>query len=129
MNQNSQACHADNPTRVLIDPAKLSADSTNALPLIGRRVPLLRLNGQPVQNMKPISVLFSTTLRERLARISQKSGLSPETIVRHAVKKQLPLWEANGHNSGKGASKSTGKLVGPGVRQKSKPEKPNASKT
>jgi hypothetical protein len=45
--------------------------------------------------MKSISVVLSATIHRRLARVSQQSGLSPATIIRHAVKKQLLLWEAN----------------------------------
>lgn len=49
--------------------------------------------------MKPISVSLSATMRKKLARISKESRLSRTTIIRHAVKKQLPLWEASGCGS------------------------------
>jgi hypothetical protein len=78
--------------------------------------------------MKPVSVLLSPATHLRLNRISKQSRLSPTTIIRHAVKKQLPIWEGDGDESKALASKAIYKLNALGTRQKIKSGKPNTPK-
>jgi hypothetical protein len=71
--------------------------------------------------MNLITVPLSPIIRERLARVSEKSGLSPATLIRHAVKKQLRLWEADCDGSaaladGMNASKTAARRVGQKIR-------------
>lgn len=78
--------------------------------------------------MNLISVPFSQVIHQRLARLSEKSGLSAVTLIRHAVKKQLPLWEGNGGESETAASRSIGKSQQSGGRRKIKAGKHSNSK-
>lgn len=49
-----------------------------------------------MKQTEAITVSLSAATRRKLARISQKSKLSPSTLIRHAVKKQLSVWESDG---------------------------------
>jgi len=147
MNQNLQVHKAGNPAWMRLNVADSLAGFPNMPPLIGR-LSALRPNRSsigtaekdfeykckinepsPVNRMKFIPVQLSAPVRRRLARISRKSGLSPATIIRHAVKRQLTLWEGDGDEwsgSPNGGRKS--QAAPKGNRRKMLLRKPHTSK-